>query len=205
MVLSLVLVIAVVGVVFAVRGVVQAHRERSADSARSSATLSATDRRILGISGRPDVLWEPEAARALGNYLQRELGGADVEFYAMNLYTNYAFATSKDATDSAIAVHAELRQGQFTTARVNLIGGGRSLPTFGIDDVPWDSLGTLMDEAVRTLNVADADVRYLEIDSGVYGTEGLTLRFYASGPNSPGGHVVVDRSGVITRVVRDGP
>lgn len=203
--LSLVLLVAMVGVVFAVRGVLQAHRERNAGSLRSAPSLSETDRRLLGISGRPAVLWEPEAARALGEYLQRELGGVGTEFFEINLYTNYAFATSRDRSDPTVAVHAELRQGQLTTARVNLVGGGRSLPVFGIDDVPWASLGSLMDEAVRRLEVDDADVRYLEIDSGIYGTEGLTIRFYVSGPRSPGGHVVVDATGSIVSVVRDSP
>jgi hypothetical protein len=202
-VLSLVLVLAVLGVVFAVRGVMQAHRERSAGTESSSPSLSERDRQALGISGTPKVLWDPDAARALGEYLERHLGGPGVKFYEINLYTNYAFATSKDASDPSIAVHAELRQGQFTTAAVNLVGGGRSIPTFGVSEVPWASLESLMDEAVRQLDVQDADVRYLEIDSGVYGTTGLTMRFYASGPRSPGGYVVTDARGAITRVVRD--
>jgi len=197
-------VLAVVGIVFAVRGVVGAHRNAQDASSKSDPRLSAVDRAALGVPGSAQVLWDREAAAPLGAYLERQLAGEPTRFYEINLYTDYAFATSVDASDPAVAVHAEWRGGQFTLARVGLTSTPGSLPTFRVADVPWASLGAWMDTAVKRLDVRDADVRYLSIDAGLYGTTGLTLRFYASGPKSPGGYVVFDGAGTVVRVVRDG-
>ena len=202
--LSLVLVLAVVGIVVAVRGVVGAHRKAQDPAASADPRLSRSDRAALGVPDGVGVLWDREAASRLGAYLEEQLAGAPTRFYEINIYTDYAFATSVDATDPSIAVHAEWRGGQFTLARVGLTSAPGSLPTFLVSDVRWDSLGSLMDDAVKRLEVSDADVRYLSIDAGLYGTEGLTLRFYSSGPSSPGGYVVYDGAGAVVRVVRDG-
>lgn len=199
--LSAVLVIAVVGMTIAVRGVVQSRSE--AGDGINDPTLSDSDRRMIGVQGDADYLWEVGAAAALGAYLEGQLPGTPTRFLEMNIYTDYAFATSEDPEDPAVAVHAEWRRDEFTTARVPLDSSASPLPTFAAVDVPWSALPGLMEQAVKRLDVTDADVRYLQIDAGLYGTDGFTMRFYVSSAKSLGGYVIADAEGVITRVVAE--
>jgi len=199
--LSAVLVIAVVGLTVAVRGVVQSRSE--AGNGINDPTLSDSDRRMIGAQGDAEYLWEVGAAAELGAYLEGQLPGTPTRFLEMNIYTDYAFATSKDPEDPSVAVHAEWRRDEFTTARVPLDSSASQLPTFAAYDVPWRTLPGLMEQAVERLNVTDADVRYLQIDAGLYGTDGLTMRFYVSSAKNLGGYVIADATGVITRVVAE--
>ncbi|MEI7991236.1 MAG: hypothetical protein WCH93_02270 [Actinomycetota bacterium] len=199
--LSAVLVIAVAGLTVAVRGVVQSRSE--AGNGINDPTLSDSDRRMIGARGDVKYLWEVGAAAELGAYLEEQLPGAPTRFLEMNIYTDYAFATSQDPADPAVAVHAEWRRDEFTTARVPLDGSASQLPTFAASDVPWSTLPGLMEQAVKRLDVTDADVRYLQIDAGLYGTDGFTMRFYVSSAKSLGGYVIADDKGVITRVVAE--
>ena len=199
--LSAVLVVAVIGLTVAVRGVVQSRSE--AGDGINDPTLSDSDRRMIGAQGDVKYLWEVGAAAELGAYLEGQLPGAPTRFLEMNIYTDYAFATSQDPADPAVAVHAEWRRDEFTTARVPLDSSASQLPTFAASDVPWSTLPGLMEQAVERLNVTDADVRYLQIDAGLYGTDALTMRFYVSSAKNLGGYVIADATGVITRVVAE--
>lgn len=199
--LSAVLVIAVVGLVIAVRGVVQSRSE--AGDGINDPALSDSDRQMIGAKGDVKYLWEVGAAAELGAYLEGQLPGAPTRFLEVNIYTDYAFATSQDPADPSVAVHAEWRRDEFTTARVPLDSSASQLPTFAASDVPWSTLPGLMEQAVKRLNVTDADVRYLQIDAGLYGTDGLTMRFYVSSAKSLGGYVIADATGEITRVVAE--
>jgi hypothetical protein len=116
--LSAVLVVAVIGLTVAVRGVVQSRSE--AGDGINDPTLSESDRRMIGAQGDVKYLWEVGAAAELGAYLEGQLPGAPTRFLEMNIYTDYAFATSQDPADTTVAVHAEWRRDEFTTARVPL-------------------------------------------------------------------------------------
>lgn len=193
--------IAVVGLTVAVRGVVQSRSE--AGDGINDPTLSDSDRRTIGVQGGAEYLWEVGAAAELGAYLEGQLPGTPTRFLEMNIYTDYAFATSQDPEDPSVAVHAEWRRDEFTTARVPLDSSASQLPTFAASDVPWWTLPGLMEQAVKRLDVTDADVRYLQIDAGLYGTDGFTMRFYVSSAKSLGGYVIANAKGVITRVVAE--
>ncbi len=199
--LSAVLVVAVVGLTVAVRGVVQSRSE--AGDGINDPKLSDSDRRMIGVQGDAEYLWEVGAAAELGAYLEGQLPGTPTRFLEMNIYTDYAFATSQDPADPSVAVHAEWRRDEFTTARVPLDSSASQLPTFAASDVPWSTLPGLMEQAVKRLKVTDADVRYLQIDAGLYGTDGFTMRFYVSSAKSLGGYVIANAKGVITRVVAE--
>jgi len=199
-----VLALSTAGVSLAVHGIVQEHR--SAQTAEPG--LSSDDRDALGVdTGR--FLWDEPAAVAVSRALTDAPGVSVERLYELDLYSNYAFATGEDPADDRVAVHSEWRRGAVTVARVRLGGSRRddslgSLPTFALADVPWSRLAALMDEAVRRLEVPDPDVRYLQIDAGLYGRPGLTLRVYVSGPSAPGGLVEADATGTIVRVIPDG-
>lgn len=199
--LSAVLVVAVVGLTVAVRGVIRSRSESGVGV--NDPALSDSDRRMIGARDGAQFLWDVGAAAELGAYLEGQLPGTPTRFLEMNIYTDYAFATSQDPADASVAVHAEWRRDEFTTARVPLDGSASRLPTFVASDVPWATLPDLMDEAVRRLNVTDADVRYLQIDAGLYGTDGFTMRFYVSSAKSLGGYMIADATGAITRVVAE--
>jgi hypothetical protein len=199
----LVVALATTGVVFAVRGLMQEH----ASGGRSSVTdrrLTAADRKALGLSTEAEFLWDEPAGLAVATLLTEQSDTPMAEVYELDLYSDYAFVTGRDAVDGAVAVHAEWRRGVVTAAQTRLRGPGQSLPSFRLDEVPWSRLSDLMDEAVQRLDVQGADVRYLQIDAGLYGRDELTLRVYVSGPGGAGGLVEADRTGTIVRVLPGG-
>lgn len=203
-VLLAVVVIAGASVAWAVSGIVKEHR---AGGEVVEPGLSAAERDSLGLDSDVRLLWDQPAGVAVARAMTVLPGVQMTELYELDFYSNYAFATGVDPADSGIALHAEWRRGVVTSARVRLGGSARgdaALPTFVLGDVPWSRLGDLMDEAVRRLGVQDPDVRYLQIDAGLYGGTGLTLRIYVSGPRASGGLVEADASGTIVRVIPDG-
>lgn len=203
-VLLAVVVIAGTSVAWAVSGIVQEHRA-AGDVVEPG--LTAAERKSLGLTSKVRLLWDEPAGEAVARAMTLLPSAQMTELYELDIYSSYAFATGVDPADDGIALHSEWRRGAVTSARVRLGGSARgdaALPTFSLGDVPWSRLGDLMDEAVRRLGVQDPDVRYLQIDAGLYGGTGLTLRIYVSGPNASGGLVEADASGTIVRVIRDG-
>jgi hypothetical protein len=197
-----VLAVVVIGVVVAARGVIEAHRERSNPSGRAPSSLDDDLRRLIGAESDGDALWDSGVGRPFGVYLEDRIAGDPTRLYELNLFPNYAFASAQDAADPAMVSHYEWRRGSLVAARVGLVHSSGP-PTFTTDDVPWDVLPALVDDATERLGVTDPNARYVQIDNGLYGTGGMTLRVYVTGDQSRGGHVVADATGTIINVVVD--
>lgn len=198
-----VLAVVVIGVVIAARGVIEAHRERSNPSGRAPSSLDDDLRRLIGAESDGDALWALGVGRPFGAYLEERISGEPTRLYELNLFPNYAFASAQDANDPTMVSHYEWRRGSLVAARVGLVHSSGP-PTFTIDDVPWDILPPLVDEATERLGVEDPNARYVQIDNGLYGTGEFTVRVYVTGDQSRGGHVIADSAGTIKKVVVDG-
>ena len=196
------LALVVVAVVVASRGVIEAHRERSDPSGRAPSSLDDDLRRLIGAESDGDALWDFGIGRPFGVYLEQQIAGEPTRLYELNLFPNYAFASAQDAADPMTVSHYEWRRGSLIAARVGLVHSSGP-PTFTTAEVPWDVLPALVDEATKQLGVTDPNARYVQIDNGLYGTAGLTLRVYVTGDQSRGGHVIADAAGTILRVVVD--
>lgn len=198
-----VLALVVVAVVIAARGVIDAHQEASRSTGRSPSSLDDTLRRAIGAESDGDNLWDPGVGEAFGRYLDERIPGAPTRFYEINLFPNYAFASTQDLVDALGVSHYEWRRGELSMARVGFIHSSDVPPTFTANEVPWGRLSSLVDEATDRLGVDDPNSRYVQIDNGVYGTVGLTIRVYVTGDASRGGFVIADSQARIIRVNAD--
>jgi len=198
-----VLALVVVAVVIAARGVIEAHREASRSTGRSPSSLDDALREEIGAESDGDNLWDTGVGDAFGRYLDERIPGSPTRFYEINLFPNYAFASTQDLVDLLGVSHYEWRRGELSVARVGFIHAGGAPPTFAVDQVPWSRLSTLVDEATERLGVDDPNSRYVQIDNGIYGTDGLTIRVYVTGDASRGGFVIADAQARIIRVNAD--
>lgn len=195
--------VATLGLVIAVRGMLHEHR---AASRSAEPGLTRSEREALGIASGDRLLWGPIAGGAVSAALAAQSGADPERVYQLDIYSNYAFLTGAASDDDAAAVHAEWRRGSVTSARVRLGESATTLPTFRLDEVPWGRVAGLMEEASGRLGIAEPEVRYLQIDGGLFGAGGLTLRVYLMGNTTSGpvsGVVEADATGAVLRVSSD--
>ena len=196
-----VLGLAVIGVIVAVQGIVEA-RHRQVRGPAALQVLDAQEARSIRASSDARALWDQGAARAFGDYLERELPGTPSEFFEITLFGDYAFVIARDPDEPSGVLQGEWRGGELLLFRSLSLGPGSLPPSFGIGDVPWSRLEELMDAAADRLEVKDPDVRYLQIDGGADSSNGVVLHFFVNSAVDEGGVLVADKSGAITGVLR---
>lgn len=198
--LLLVLAASTAGVIAAVRGIVDSRE--GGPRYGTYQTLSDEERALIGASSDADVLWNPGAASAFGEYLERQVPGTPTEFLEVTMFGDYAFAVARDPADRSQVLQGEWRGDEVYLFRSLALAEGAEPATFDQSVVPWARLNGLMNEAQDLLGVREAEIRYLQISAEAASPNGMEISVFITSQNDEGGVVVADGRGEVTQVLR---
>lgn len=160
--------------------------------------LSDNDRAALSLTTE-QYLWEGAAMYQLMVALDGGIIGTPTMFTEVDFYSDFAFAVAQNPQQPDHLDRYSWRIGQIETPTPQSNDADAPTKVFGINDMDWAVLATVVAEAPRVLNVEQGELVYVSVSRDMF-TEGnpVVARIYISGPRSSG-YMEVAADGTVLR------